>query len=98
MSRGPGKWQRGILAALRHHPAVYVSDLLPSDRTKAEYSAVHRAAYTLAANGKVQLWRPGCYAGAEPKIIVARLGMNVVRERVPRLSVDRVPGAHLFNT
>lgn len=45
MSRGPGAWQQRILAALAAHPAVYLLDLLPAQRTRAQYSALHRAAY-----------------------------------------------------
>jgi hypothetical protein len=40
MSRGPGKLQRRILAALERHQAFYARDLLPLEPTRAAYHLV----------------------------------------------------------
>jgi hypothetical protein len=52
MSRGPGTWQRGILAAVVHYGMVYVRDLLPDDARKSERSALERAAWRLVDAGQ----------------------------------------------
>ena len=56
MSRGPGKWQRAILAALEAEPEgvilAYILDPVTGDvPTHSGYSARQRAATTLAARG-----------------------------------------------
>jgi hypothetical protein len=51
MSRGPGLWQRGIMAVLDRHPAAYLMDLLPRPRTRAQVVALNRAARQLADGG-----------------------------------------------
>ena len=56
MSRGPGKWQRAILAELEAQPeGVILAYILDPDTadvpTNAGYSARQRAAMTLAARG-----------------------------------------------
>jgi hypothetical protein len=76
MSRGPGVWQRGILAALTMHPAVYLCDLLPAQKTRAQYSALHRAAYALQEAGRLEVW--ACEPiGSTPTVILARPGYDV---------------------
>ena len=60
MSRGPGKWQRAILAALEDHVEGFVLAHLrcPAARlTKADISARQRAAKTLEAKGLCKLLR-----------------------------------------
>ena len=60
MSRGPGKWQRAILATLEDHAEGFVLAHLrcPGARiTKADISARQRAAKTLEAKGLCKLLR-----------------------------------------
>ena len=62
MSRGPGKWQRAILADLEAQPEgvilAYIPDPDTGDApTLAGYSARQRAATTLAARGLCRLAR-----------------------------------------
>lgn len=56
MSRGPGKWQRTIIAALESAQWIYVEDLLPPHPTRAEYVALLRAARGLT---QYALWWGG---------------------------------------
>ncbi|HEX7326454.1 MAG TPA: hypothetical protein VF292_14055 [Rhodanobacteraceae bacterium] len=51
MSKGPGRWQRAILAKLAETPAFYVRDLLPERPTVSQRSSLERAS--------VRLWRAG---------------------------------------
>ena len=55
MSRGYGKWERAILAALDRAPAFYLTDLLPSPHTRAHVVALNRAARCLITAGKIQV-------------------------------------------
>jgi hypothetical protein len=69
MSRGPGRWQRAILAALEQHGAVWMRDLLPPEASceyqweqlaaqracRAQYSALHRAACRLCDAGRIEM-------------------------------------------
>ena len=62
MSRGPGRWQRAILAALEAEPEGVILAWIPdldtaAAPTNAGYSARQRAAKTLAANGLCRLAR-----------------------------------------
>ena len=89
MSRGPGKWQIGILKTLEQHPTVYLCDLLPKSRTHSEYSALHRAAYRLGEQGKIAVYPGGLRRG---EIILSRLGYKISdRSAVPRLKVEPAP-------
>lgn len=53
MSRGPGKWQRLILQRVEADGWCVVYDLLPDNRTRAQESAINRAAHLLADRGLV---------------------------------------------
>jgi hypothetical protein len=85
-SRGSGKWARGILAALETHPVVLLNDLLPRERTRAEHSALNRAAIALAEKGTIAIWYRGSHGGAH-SIAVARPGHGRPRWKdIPRLT------------
>jgi hypothetical protein len=88
MSKGPGIWQRHILAVLDKHPAVHLADLLERPYTRARYVALHRAAYVLADQGKIEIWN-GQLRGM---IWISRPGYES-NARPPRinLSVDTMP-------
>ncbi len=45
--------ERGILALLERHPAVFLNDLLPEERTRAQYQALVLAALKLEDDGKI---------------------------------------------
>jgi hypothetical protein len=83
MSRGLGRWQIGLLAALEEHPAVYLADLLPPNYPRAQYVALHRAAQTLADKGMVDIWHYGL-AGGTNSMWVTRPGYTGRPTRVPR--------------
>lgn len=73
MSKGPGKWQRAILAELEKREAFYLSELLPGQHTRANYVALLRAAdrlpqaqaqvirftYSTRQDGHIVIVRPG---------------------------------------
>jgi len=96
MSRGPGRWQRLILAALEVHPAVYLNTLLPAGFTRAEYTAIIRAAYSLVDAGRIELDRYLCWDGTPGKLVARRPGIHVSRDSV--VSVDKAPQRHDVNT
>ena len=54
MSRGPGRWQQAILAAVEANPASGVVLTRPDD-SAAVKSAVRRAAAALESAGRIQL-------------------------------------------
>ncbi len=47
MSRGPGKWQRAILAELEGCEWFWLKKLLPQGYTRSDYHALLRAAHKL---------------------------------------------------
>lgn len=74
MSRGPGVWQRGILAAVEHFGMVYVRDLLPDAATKSERNALERAAWRLVAEGRIEMIT---FAFGRPRLLAVRPGVAV---------------------
>jgi hypothetical protein len=58
MSRGPGRWQQVLLEALEASEEVCVlwkaCEYLGREPTRTEYSAVNRAAHTLAQQGQAR--------------------------------------------
>jgi hypothetical protein len=55
MSRGFGRWERMILAAVEAGWPPYLIDLLPVAHTRAQAVALERAAKNLARQGKIDL-------------------------------------------
>jgi hypothetical protein len=79
VSRGLGRWQREILAAVEQYGAVYVRDLLADDASKSEITAVERAASQLHSAGRIALT---CYLSGRPRLVAHRVDMRIVgRER-----------------
>ncbi len=90
MSRGPGMWQRGILAALEKYPAVYLMDLLPKPRTRSQVVALNLAARQLERAYKIQIVRWMCSFTTGGFVTVAKLGYQVRdRKDVARINVAR---------
>jgi hypothetical protein len=59
MSRGFGTWQRLIISTVHRCDATYLHDLLPVRFTRAQYTALLRAAYTLEDRGLISIrWYP----------------------------------------
>jgi hypothetical protein len=54
MSRGFGRLERMILAAVEGWPASYLIDLLPVAHTRAQAVALERAAINLEREGKIE--------------------------------------------
>jgi hypothetical protein len=53
MSRGPGTWQRVLLAALERQPAVHLHELLHEGATRSQRVALQRAVRVLAQKGRI---------------------------------------------
>src|SRR5262245_61358513 len=57
MSRGPGRWQRLILAELATRPRFWLLELLPVGYPRSHHNGLTRAAARLSALGKLDLWQ-----------------------------------------
>ena len=86
MSKGPGKWQRAILATLADHEAFWLRSMLKPSCTKAEYNALLRAALKLEAAGLIGIerWLSGggkdrieCYG----RTAIRRIGTAIMDRR-----------------
>jgi len=82
MSRGPGKWQRSIIAALIEMPAVWLRDLLPRSHSDAQHQALYRAARRLRDDGAIAIWPGG--ESNNRQLLLARPGFKVRPPKVPR--------------
>lgn len=72
MSRGPGKWQRQILAVLEQHQAFFPNDLLGLEPSRSDQSALGRAVRELHDARKIGLAR---WLGRNPagsKLVIFR--------------------------
>jgi hypothetical protein len=102
MSRGPGKWQRLILRNLEARPCFSLRQLFDGRPSASQWSAAHRAARQLAAEGKCEtglLWSDDDQPkGRRLETVVCRPG-HVFQggKRLKDLCVERVPGRHTFN-
>jgi hypothetical protein len=66
--------ERAILALLDRHRAVYLNDLLPDNRTSAQYQAVSLIAAKLQAEGKIDTISYLCrYDHPGHKVLVTQL-------------------------
>jgi hypothetical protein len=74
VSRGPGIWQRGILAAVASYGMVYLRDLLPDHARKSDRNAVERAAWRLVAAGRIELH---VFWFGRPRLLATRPGWPV---------------------
>ncbi len=93
MSKGPGKWQRTVLAAVDQHKAVYALDLLPTDHSRSDYVALLRAVNRLGNMNKIEIIE---YLCGRPRLVVKQCGYVVSREII--LRVDKVASCNLVNT
>jgi hypothetical protein len=76
MSRGFGRLERMILAAVEAWPASYLIDLLPVAHTRAQAVALERAAINLEKAGKIER---GCDRG----MVVIRKPANQSESEAP---------------
>src|SRR5687767_8722894 len=92
MSRGPGCWQRGILAAVEHFGMVYLRDLLPDDARKSDRNAIERAAWRLVEAGHIEV---RVFLCGRPRMLATRPGWRLMGRPKPAphrpLSVGEVP-------
>jgi hypothetical protein len=86
MSRGPGIWQRRILAVLERQPAVFLLELLPRPYTRAQHVALNRAAWKLFEQGRIDMMQAGRRCSERGRWFV-RPGYECNRDQVPRLNV-----------
>jgi hypothetical protein len=49
-------WRRAILALLKRRSAVYLNDLLPENRTRAQYQQLCRVVAELEDHGEIETW------------------------------------------
>ena len=68
MSKGPGKQQRRILAALEKHPVFFLAELPHSGRT--EMVSLLRAAWKLCDARKIDIWTYNFHH----RVVVCRVG------------------------
>jgi hypothetical protein len=89
MSRGHGKWERAILAALDRVQAFYLTDLLPTPHTRSHVVALNRAARNLVGVGKIEKWTWMSKRSTDHGFVsVHRVGYPVrEREQITRLNV-----------
>jgi hypothetical protein len=76
VSRGPGFWQRAILAAFDQAESFYLVDVLPDGYTKAQYNAAHRAAQRLDDVDRISLWN---FTLGTPHVVIGRPGVKPER-------------------
>lgn len=83
MGKGPGHWQREILANLEEHDFFLLTDILPDGHTDADYKALLRAAATLSEHGRLVRWNWG------KQRLVAKPGVTP-NGALPVLNVDNI--------
>lgn len=76
MSRGPGSWQRAILAAFDQAESFYLVDVLPDGYTKSQYNAAHRAALRLEDAGRISVKH---FIYGTPHVVIGRPGIDPER-------------------
>jgi protein-arginine kinase activator protein McsA len=80
------KLERKILALLNRHPAVFLNDILPEQRPRAQYQALSLAAGRLEAAGKIESWSYLTRFGKPGHKVLLRPGHEVKHpEKIPRL-------------
>jgi hypothetical protein len=95
MSKGPGIWERMLLAVLEKYSSAILTDLLPRPYSRSQYVALHRAAYNLERKGMVDIYHP--QLGSH--FWIAKPGYECERrDQVPRLSVEQVSCCTVINT
>lgn len=95
MSKGPGKWQRLILAELADREAFNLRKLLGGTYTQAQYNALLRAAKKLETTGKINIHRFALGSGG--KTYVHRIGtvFTMKRDKFGEV-LSQEPGKHLL--
>lgn len=76
MSRGPGSWQRAILATFDQAESFYLVDVLPDGYTKSQYNAAHRAALRLEDAGRISVKH---FIYGTPHLVIGRPGVDPQR-------------------
>ena len=84
MSHGPGTRQRTILAALAEHPWCTLASLLGHEASRAEYSAMQRAAHQLSTAGAIEVYRQG------PGVLTSDVGLWLCRPGETAALVQRI--------
>ena len=79
MSKGPGKQQRRILAALEKVPAFYLAEL-SAGKPRAEVVALLRAAWKLCDAGRISIHG---YVCGRMRLLITRAGYPRPPERWP---------------
>jgi hypothetical protein len=100
MSRGPGKWERAILQSLEHTAAFYLTDLLPTDHSRAQLVALNRAARNLEDKGRIATcaWMCRAASGVGFKTIYRPGYPRPARDHITRLNVAHISTGDDCNT
>jgi protein-arginine kinase activator protein McsA len=81
--------QRAILALVERHRAVFLNDILPKNRTRAQYQALSLAAAKLEAAGKIETWFYTYRYGKPGHKVLRKPGYEIEKpDQIPRLKRD----------
>jgi len=90
-SKAPSRlsFKRDILAVLDRHRAVFLNDLLPPNRTSAQYQALCRASRMLEDAGEIETLSYWTRFGKPGHVVLIKPGHKVENpDRVPRLKPE----------
>jgi hypothetical protein len=90
MTNRNGFWERGILALLERHPAVFLNDVLPENRTRAQYQALCLAAAKLEAASKIDSRSYWSRCGKPGHKLLVRRNYKVKNNRIDPDQVHRL--------
>jgi hypothetical protein len=88
--RHNGAWERGILALLERHPAVFLNDLLPEERTRAQYQALVLTAVKLEDEGKIGSWSYMFRFGKPGYKVLLRRGYQLKNDQLDAEQIHRL--------
>ena len=88
MNKSYGKWEKKLINALDAYEAIYVTSLLPKNRTKSEFRAILRATKKLKRAGIIKTME---YQHGRPKLVAMKNNYSLT-SRKSIVSVDKVQG------
>ena len=79
------RWRRAILALLDRHSAVYLNDLLPESRTRAQYQQLCRVVARLEDAGEIETWEYLTRFNHPGHKVLVKPGCTIKHRNVPLL-------------